>query len=138
MSKVTDRLIVWDEDPGSFVDFAAQCRWYRDGLRKSKQRLATAHVVRLFAAKGGKTWNLIQRLDNGYLRVWFGLEYLLWRIREEIYRPAITEMTKFLDEYFVRLKKQARVVERLDTSGRESVSTDDKSARTSGANGRFE
>ena len=51
MSKVTDTLAVWDEDPDSFDDFAAQCRWYRDGLRKSEQRLATAHVVRLFAAR---------------------------------------------------------------------------------------
>ena len=68
MSKVTDRLLVWDEDPDSFDDVAAQCRWHRDGPRKSEQRLATAHVVRLFAAKGGKTLNLIQRLDNRYLR----------------------------------------------------------------------
>ena len=34
-----------------------------------------------------------------------GLEYLLWRIREEICRLAIPEMTKFLDEYFFRLKR---------------------------------
>ena len=59
-SKLTDRLEDWD----SFDDFAAQCRWCRDGLGKSEQGLATAHVVRLFAAKGGTTWNLIQRLDN--------------------------------------------------------------------------
>ena len=45
----------------------------------------------LFAAKGGKTFNLIQRLDNKYLREWFGLESLLWRIREEICRPRIDE-----------------------------------------------
>ena len=105
MSRLADRVAVWDEDPDSSGDFAAQCRWYRDGLRKSEQRLATAHVVRLFAAKGGKTWNLIQRLDNRYLREWFGLEYHLWRIREEICRPAIPEMTKYLDEYFFRLKR---------------------------------
>ena len=105
MSKLTDRIAVWDEDPDSFDDFAAQCRWYRDGLRKSEQALATAHVVRLFAAKAGKTWNLIQRLDNKYLREWFGLEYLLWRIREEICRPAILEMTKYLGEYFSRLRR---------------------------------
>ena len=55
MSKVTDRLVDCDEDPDSFDDFAAQCRWYRDGLRKSEPSLATAHVVRLFAAKGGRT-----------------------------------------------------------------------------------
>ena len=67
--------------------------------------LATAHVVRLFAARGGKTWNLIHRLENTYLREWFRLEYLLWRIREEIFRPAIPEMTKYLDEYFSRLKR---------------------------------
>ena len=34
MSKVTDRLLVWDEDPDSFDDVAAQCRWYRDGPEK--------------------------------------------------------------------------------------------------------
>ena len=99
-SKLTDTdIAVWDEDPDSFDDFPAQCRWYRDGSRKSEQRLATAHVVRLFAAKGGKTWNLTQRLDSRYLREWFGLEYFLWRIREEICRPAVPEMTKYLDEY---------------------------------------
>ena len=70
-----------------------------------KQGLAIAHVVRLLAARGGKTWNLIPRLDNRYLREWFKLEYLLWRIREEICRPAILEMTKHLDEYFFRLKR---------------------------------
>ena len=88
-SKVTDRLAVWDEDENSFDDFAAQCLWYRDDLRESERRLATAHVVRLFAAKGGKTWNLIQRRDNRYVREWFELKYLLWRIREEICRPAL-------------------------------------------------
>ena len=31
-------------------------------------------------------------MDNRYLREWFGLEHLLWRIREEIRRPAIPEM----------------------------------------------
>ena len=136
MSKLTDRLTVWDEDPDSFDDFAAQCRWYRDGLRKSEQGLATAHVVRLFA-KGGKTWNLIQKLENRNLREWFGLEYLLWRIREEICRLAIPEMTKFLDEYFFRLEKQTRVDERVGTSRRESVYPDDKSTRTLGADGWF-
>ena len=53
MPKVTDRLTVWDEDPDSFDDFTAQCRWYRDGLRKSEQKLA--RVERVFAGKGGKT-----------------------------------------------------------------------------------
>ena len=65
----------------------------------------TARAVRLFAARGGKTWNLIQRLDNRYLRDWFGFEYLLWRIREDICRLAIPEMTKYLGEYFFRLKR---------------------------------
>ena len=102
---VIDRLVVWDEDPDSFDDFAVQCRWYRDGSRKPEQGLATVHVVRLFAARGGKTWNLIQRLDNKCLREWFGLEHLLWRIGEEICRCAILEMTKYLDEYFFRLKR---------------------------------
>ena len=74
MSKLTDRLAVWGDFPDSFDDFAAQCRWYRDGLRKPGKGLATAHVVRLFAARGGKTWNLIQRLYNRYLQDWFGLE----------------------------------------------------------------
>ena len=55
MSKLTDILAVWDEDPDSIDDLAALCRWYKDGLRKSEQGLATAHVVRLFAARGGKT-----------------------------------------------------------------------------------
>ena len=105
MSKLTDSLAVWDEDPDSFDDFAAQRRCDRDGLRKPEQGLATAHVVRLFAARGGKTWNLIQRLDNRCLQEWFGLESLLWRIREEICRPAIPETTKDLDEYVVRLKR---------------------------------
>ena len=104
MSKLTDRFAVWDEDPDSIDDFAAQCRWYRDGLRKSEQVVATALVVRLFAAKCGKTWNLIQRLDNRCLREWFGLENLLGRIREKICRPAIPEMTKYVDEHFFRLK----------------------------------
>ena len=105
MSKLTDRLAVLDEDPDSFDDFAVQFRWYRDGLRMPVQGLATAHVVRLFAAKGEKTCHLIQRLDNRYRRECFGLEHLLWRIREEICRPAISEMTKYLDEYFFRLKR---------------------------------
>ena len=105
MSKWTGRLPVFDEDPDSLDDFAAQCRWYRDGLRKSEQRLATTHVVRLFATKSGKTWKLVQRLDNRHLREWFGLEYLLWPIRHAICRPAIPEMTKYLDEYFFRLKR---------------------------------
>ena len=105
MSKLTKRLAVWDEDPDSFDDFAARCRRYRDGLRKSEKGLATAHVVRLFAAKVGKTCNVIQRLDNRYLREWFGLEYLLWRIRGEICRPAILEMTKYLDEDIFRLRE---------------------------------
>ena len=35
----------------------------------------------------------------------FGLEYLLGRIREEIRCPAIPEMTKYLDEYFLRLER---------------------------------
>ena len=61
--------------------------------------------MRLFAARGGKTWNLIRKLNNWCRREWFGLEYLLWRIREEIRRPAIPEMTKYLDEYFFRLKR---------------------------------
>ena len=52
MPKVTDRLTVWDEDPDSFDDFAAQCRWYRDGLRESEQKLA--RVERVFAGKNGK------------------------------------------------------------------------------------
>ena len=93
MAQPTERLAVWD----SFDDFAAQCRWYRCGLRKPEQGLATAHVGRLFAARGGKTWNLIQRLNNRFQREWFGLEYLLWRSREEICRPALLEMTKCLD-----------------------------------------
>ena len=64
MSKLTGGLAVWDEDPDSFDDFAAQCRWHRDGLRKSEQGLATAHVARLFAAKSGKTWNLISEIGQ--------------------------------------------------------------------------
>ena len=48
---------------------------------------------------------MIDRLDNRYLREWFGLEYLHWRIREEICRPAMPEMKKFLGEYFFRLKR---------------------------------
>ena len=39
------------------------------------------------------------------MREWFGLEYLLWRIREEVRRPAIPEMTMYLDKYFFRLKR---------------------------------
>ena len=105
MSNRTDRLAVWDEDPDSFDDFAAQCRWRRDGLKNPEQGLATTRVVRLFTARSGKTWNLIQRLDNKYLREWFGLECLHWRIREEIRHPTIPEMTKYLDTYFFRLKK---------------------------------
>ena len=93
---MTDRLAVGDEDPDSFDDFTAQCRWYRDGLRETEQGLVKAHVVRLFAARGGKTWNLILRLDHKYLREWF---------HEDICRPAIPEMTKFLDEYFFRFKR---------------------------------
>ena len=77
MSKLTDRLAVQDEGPGSLDDFAAECRWYKDGLRKPAQGLATAHVVRTFAVRGGKTWNLIQRLDNKYLRECLELVYLL-------------------------------------------------------------
>ena len=88
VSKITDRLSVWDEDPDSFDDFAAQCRWYRDGLEKSEKGLATAHVVRLIAARSCITWNLIQRMDNSYFRECFGLEYLLWRSREGNLSPC--------------------------------------------------
>ena len=42
--------VVWHVDPDSFDDVAAQCRWYTDCLSNSEQGLATAHVVRLFAA----------------------------------------------------------------------------------------
>ena len=70
----SDKLHVWDEDPDTFDDFAAQCRWYRDGLKTSERSLATAHAIRLFAAKGGKTWNLIQRLDDRFLKADFGIE----------------------------------------------------------------
>ena len=103
-----DKLLVWDEDPDTFDDFSAQCRWYRDGLKFSERSLATAHVIRLFAAKGGKTWNLIQRLEDRFLKADFGMDYLLWRIREVICRPAIPEMTKYLDEYFFRLKRNSQ------------------------------
>eukprot|EP00969_Alexandrium_andersonii_P119037 5262891-Alexandrium_andersonii.AAC.1 len=104
----TEKLLAWDEDPDTFDDFAAQCRWYRDGLKPNERNLATAHVIRLFAAKGGKTWNLIQRLDDRFLKADFGIEYLLWRIREVICRPAIPEMTKYLDEYFFRLRRSSQ------------------------------
>ena len=77
-----DKLLVWDEDPDSFDDFSAQCRWYRDGLKPRERSLATAHIVRLFAAKGGKTWNLIQTLEDRFLKADFGMEYLIWRIKE--------------------------------------------------------
>ena len=103
-----DKLLVWDEDPDSFDDFSAQCRWYRDGLKPRDRSLATAHIVRLFAAKGGKTWNLIQTLEDKYLKADFGMEYLLWRIKEVICRPAIPEMTKYLDEYFFRLRRNSQ------------------------------
>ena len=46
----------------------------RDGLGAQEQLLTTPHVVRLFAATGGKTWNLTQRPDDKYLRAWFGLD----------------------------------------------------------------
>ena len=34
MSKLTDRLAVWDEDPDSFDDFAAQCALVQRRLEK--------------------------------------------------------------------------------------------------------
>ena len=105
MSKVTVSLSANDEDTDSFDDFAAQCRWYRDGSRKPEQRLVTANVVRLFAAKGEKTGKLIQKLDNGYQQEWLGFEYLWWRIYEAIGRPAIPEMAELLDECAFRLEK---------------------------------
>ena len=49
------------------------------------------------------TW--IQRLDNRYLRDWVGLVYWLWWFREEIRYSATLEMTKYIDEYFFRLKR---------------------------------
>ena len=94
MSNLTDRLAVWDDDPDSFDDFAAQCRWYRDGFRNPEHGWGAAHVVRMFDARSGKTWNLIERLGNKHLRELLGLEYLLWRIREDTCRPAIPEMTE--------------------------------------------
>ena len=57
MSRMIQRR---DENPGTFDDFATQYRWYRDGLAKA----CAETVLRLFAAKGGKAWNLIQRLDD--------------------------------------------------------------------------
>ena len=39
VSRLTDRLAVWDKDPDSSDDFVAKCRWYRDGLRQPEQEL---------------------------------------------------------------------------------------------------
>ena len=36
------------------------------------------------------------------------MDYLLWRIKEVICRPAIPEMTKYLDEYFFRLRRNSQ------------------------------
>ena len=47
----------------------------------------------------------MHRLDDQYPRAWFGLEYLLVRIREEICRPAIPELIKHLKGYLFRLKR---------------------------------
>ena len=41
MSKVTDRLTVWDENRDSFDDFAAHCHWYRAG-KSQNRKLAAA------------------------------------------------------------------------------------------------
>ena len=103
-----DKLLVWDEDPDTFDDFAAQCRWYRDGLKSYERNLATAHAIRLFAEKRGKTWNLLQSLDERFLKADFGIEYLLWRIREVICRPVISEMTQYIDEYFFCLRRKSQ------------------------------
>ena len=37
LSKVTDTVVLWDDDPDSFDDFAAPCRGHRDALKKAKQ-----------------------------------------------------------------------------------------------------
>ena len=50
-------------------------------------------------------WNVMHRLDDQYPRAWFGLEYLLVRIREEICRPAIPELIKHLKGYLFRLRR---------------------------------
>ena len=93
------------------------------------ERYPLVSALRLCAWSGGKTWNVTQGLDNKYLQELFGLEYLLRQIREEICRPAILQMTKYLDEDFFRLKRNKQ----------ESMSAwalrDDKSTRTFGANG---
>ena len=121
-----DQLLVWDEDPGTFDDFAAQCRRYRDGLKPNERNLATTHAIRLFAAKGGKTWNLLQSLDERFLQADFGIEYLLWRIKEVNCRPYISEVTKYLDEYFFCLRrKKPGGDERLGTPRGEGLSSHD-------------
>ena len=50
LSKVTDRVTLWEEDPDSFDDFAAPCRWYRDGLKKAEMtNYFGAKVLRVVA-----------------------------------------------------------------------------------------
>ena len=34
--------------------------------------------------EGGKTWNLIQTLEDRFLKADLGMEYLFWRIKEVI------------------------------------------------------
>ena len=86
MSRVTERPGVWDEDHDSFDDFAAVCRWYKGGLRRPEQGDSTRDAT--VCSEERKTFILIMRLDDKDLRDWFGLERLLWRIREEVCHPA--------------------------------------------------
>ena len=46
MSKVTVSLSANDEDTDSFDDFAAHCRWYRDGSRKPDPETWTTGIYK--------------------------------------------------------------------------------------------
>ena len=85
MSKLTDRIAVWDKDPDSFDGFAAQCRWFQRWLQKAITGTGDSTCGSCF--RDGTTGIY----ENG-----LGLEYLLWRIREEMCRPAGKQ---YVDEY---------------------------------------
>ena len=126
MSKVTDRLAVWDEGPHSIDDFAAHCRCHRE------LGLATAHAceksnVELDPATG-------QQISPRMVRTWvsalaipfINLPSCESRDDKEFGRTLLSTQAKW-----------ARVDERQGTSKRKSVSPD-MSTRTSRANGRLD
>ena len=92
----TDGQTVSGEDPDSLHYVTAQCRW----LEKVRTETGDNTCGATCGEKVAKPWKFIQKVDKVYLREWFGLVYLLWRVREKICCPSIPEMTTNLGERF--------------------------------------